>query len=97
MAIDLLAIPLDRVDWPTTQVSPSGDKIIVKGVKGDPIPIDSATLRYLVDDKYAAEMDARLKSLQFSEKELERIARENPPPPDWFSQPSRDLTRESWK
>ena len=35
--------------------------------------------------------------LQISEEELERLVRDNPPPPEWFAQPPQDLTRESWK
>jgi hypothetical protein len=97
LAIGLLGMPLDRIIWSTLEVSPSGDKVVFKGIKGDPVPIDSATLRYLVDKKYAAMMDAKLKDLQFTEEELERIVHDNPPPPGWFAQPSRDLTRESWK
>jgi hypothetical protein len=97
LAVELLDLPLDRMNWATLRTTIGGEKIIVDGIKGDPVPIDAATLRYLVDPNYAAKLDAKLKSLQFTEEELERLVRDNPPPPEWFSQPSRDLTRESWK
>jgi hypothetical protein len=97
LAIGLLGMPVDRINWPTLKASVDGTKVIVNGIKGDPVTIDAATLRYLVDEKYAAKMDAKLKSLQFTEEELERMVQDNPPPPEWFSQPSRDLTRKSWK
>jgi len=97
LAIELLDMPSDRIDWRTLEASPGGEKAIVKGIKGDPVPIDSATLRYLADKNYAAIIDAKLKGQQFTEEELERIVRDNPPPPEWFSQPSPDIIRESWK
>jgi len=97
LAIDLLGMPVDRINWTTVTASPTGDKMTVNGIKGDAIPIDSATLRYLVDEKYAAKMDQTLKSLQFSRDELAELARDNPPPSSWYDEPERDMTRESWK
>lgn len=96
LAIGLLDMPLDRMNWPTLEVSPAGDKAIVKGIKGDPVPIDSATLRYLVDKAYKARIDATLKNLQFTDEELENLSL-NDPPPGFLEQPDSDLTRESWK
>jgi hypothetical protein len=97
LAIDLLGMPVDRINWMTVTASPAGDKMTVNGIKGDAIPIDSATLRYLVDEKYAAKMDQTLKSLQFSRDELAELARDNPPPSWWYDEPEQDMTRESWK
>jgi hypothetical protein len=95
--IKLLDMPSPQIQWSTLRASPNGEKIIVKVTKGGNIPIDTATLRYLVDEKYAAKMDAKLKSLQFSEDELEKMVGDNPPPDAWFDEPEPDLTHESWK
>lgn len=97
LAIEALGMPLDRIDWPTLEASPCGGKAVVRGIKGDLVPIDSATLRYLVDEKYAAKVDDSLKALQFSREELALMARDNPPPANWYDEPEQDLTRESWK
>jgi len=95
--ISRLGMPVERIDWPTLKISPGGEKIVVKGIKGDPVPIDAATLRYLVDEKYAAKIDKSLESLRLSRDELAEMARDNPPPPAWYDEPERDLSRESWK
>jgi hypothetical protein len=97
LAVERLGMPVDRINWPTATASPGGESMMVQGIKGDPVPVDSATLRYLVDKHYAAMMDAKLKSLQFTDEELDRIVRDNPAPPEWYAQPSRDLSRPSWK
>jgi hypothetical protein len=91
-----LEMPANRTDWSTVAISSAGDAIIVT-VGGEPIPIDAATLRYLVDDAYAAKIEASIRESQFSREELARLVRENPPPPEWYAQPSQDLTREGWK
>lgn len=97
LKIAKLGMPIDRIRWETVVASPAGDSMTVQGIKGEKIPIDSSTLRYFVDPLYAAEMDAALKSLQFSREELKAMARDNPPPPELFAQPEQDLTNESWK
>lgn len=97
LAIKLLDMPIDRFDWSTAAASATGEHMTVKGIKGEIIPIDTTVLRYFVDKKYAAMMDAKLKSLQFTEEELEQLVQNNRPPAEWFAQPSRDLTLESWK
>ena len=97
LAIDLLGMPLDRIDWPTLEASPGGEKIVVKGIKGDAVPIDAGTLRYLVDKKYAARIDKSLASLRLSRDELAEMARDNPPSPEWYDESGDDFTRESWK
>jgi len=95
LAIELLGMPVDRINWRTLKASPGGENAIVKGIKGDPVPIDAATLRYLVDPKYAKEMDEKLKSLQFTDDELENLGL-NETPAGFFDGPE-DFTRESWK
>ncbi|MBI3823433.1 MAG: hypothetical protein HY289_12255 [Planctomycetes bacterium] len=97
LAIRKLEMPVDRIKWKTAAASPTGEKMMVKGVKGDDIPIDAPTLRYLVDAEYAARIDASLDALQLSRKELAEMARDNPPPDSWYDEPAQDLARESWK
>ena len=97
LPVERLGMPVDRIDWPTAEASPGGESMMVMGIKGDPVPIDSATLRYLVDLSYAAEVDAKLESLQFTGEELDRIVRDNPAPLEWYLQSSQNMTRESWK
>ena len=43
MNIDLLEMPIERINWPTLKLSPSGDKVIFRGIKGDLVPINSTT------------------------------------------------------
>jgi hypothetical protein len=97
LKIDLLGMPVDRIRWETASASPAGVSMIVQGIKGEKIPIDSSTLRYLVDRNYAAKIDSSLKSLQFSRQELQEMARDNPPPPELLAQPKQDLISDSWK
>lgn len=97
LASRLLGMPKGRIDWPTLRVSPDCTTVIVNGIKGDPVPIDSTVLRYLADAKYAAELDAKLKSLQFTDEELSTMVGENQPPEEWFDKREPDLRRESWK
>jgi hypothetical protein len=97
LPIKALEIPVNRMRWSTLKVAQSGEKVIMKGIKGDLVPIDATTLRYLVDKDYAAKMDKSLESLQFSREELAELARNNPPPREWYDEPADDLTRESWK
>jgi hypothetical protein len=94
--IELLGMPVERIDWPTLMASPEGEKVIVNGIKGDPVPIDAATIRYLVDAKFAAQMDADLKRLQFTDEELENLSLDQRPAGLVLDRPE-DLIRESWK
>jgi hypothetical protein len=97
LAVERIGMPVDRIKWLTAKASPGGESMMVLGIKGDPVPVDSATLRYLVDKDYAAQMDASLKTLQFTDEELDRIVRDNPAPREWYAQPPSDMRRESWK
>ena len=79
LAVELLAKPvndffLDRMDWQSLEVSPDGDKIIVKRIKGGPIPIDSASFRYLVDEKYAARIVKSISALHMTPTEAEEAS-----------------------
>jgi len=96
--IGLLGMPVDRINWSTAKASPAGEAMTVRGVRKDEIPIDSSTIRYLVDSNYAAKMDATLKSLQFSREELQQMSRDNPPPATLLDEPGGDdLIGDSWK
>jgi hypothetical protein len=97
LAIELLEMPVDRIQWSTVAVYPTGEAMTVNGIKGDVIPIDSSILRYLVDKDYAAQLDTKLATTQFSDDELKRIVRDNPPPPEWYAEDHTDMLRESWK
>src|SRR5262245_55595548 len=97
LPIKRLEIPPDRIQWKTVTASPAGDALSVRAAKGELIKIDSATLRYLVEERYAAKVDAALKSSQFTREELKALAGENPPLPQSLSEPGRDLRCESWK
>jgi hypothetical protein len=90
-------MPIDRFRWETVAASSAGESMTVLGIKGEKIPIDSSTLRYLVDKDYATKMDATLKSLQFSREELQEMARDNPLPNELIPPSGEDLISESWK
>jgi hypothetical protein len=91
-----LELPVQRTDWSTMMVSPAGDALVVS-VGGESIPIVAGTIRYLVDEAYAAGIETAIREVQFTREELAEFARTNPPPPEWYAQPSQDLTREGWK
>ena len=57
-----------EIDWQTAQVS-SGHEMTVSDTKGDEIPIDAATLRYLVDTDYAAKIDQSIRDLHITPEE----------------------------
>jgi hypothetical protein len=92
-----LGMPVNRVRWETAVVSPSGEKLHLTGIRGDAIPIDTTTLRYLVDSNYAEEVNKTLKSVRLSRNELRELARDNPPPLEFLERTGQDLTRASWK
>ena len=76
-ALDLnqLGMPLGLFNWSTLRASPSGEKVTVRRVKGGAVPIDSGTLRYLVDEKYAARIDKSITDLHMSPAEASEAAR----------------------
>jgi hypothetical protein len=90
-----LELPEPQTDWSTIAPSSTGEALVV-AVGGEPISIDAGTLRYLVDDAYAAEIEASIRESQFTRGELAQMVRDNPPPPEWYAEPSQDLTREGW-
>jgi hypothetical protein len=94
--IGLLEMPLDRIQWASATVSSTGDAMIVRAVKGENVPIDSSTLRCLVDPSYAAQISASLKALKLTREERAELAT-NEPPPEWFTEPEQDFRLDSWK
>jgi hypothetical protein len=91
LPIELLGMPADRIDWQTLKASPDGEKIVVKGIKGDPIPIDSGTLRYLVDEKYAAKIDKSIRDLHIPIEEARSATVDAPIDPRWADVDDDDL------
>jgi hypothetical protein len=94
LPIEALGMPLDRIDWKTAKGLPSGTAMTVKAIKGEVIHIDAGTLRYLVDERYAAGIDAALDCLRLSRDELKELAQD--PLPQRL-RAHKDLRRESWK
>jgi hypothetical protein len=86
MAVADLEIPDGLVVWDTVKVSEFGDKITVNGTNGKLVPIDAATLRYLVDPDYAEILDAQLAKLQFTDEELDRLCKDAKPSQEWFDE-----------
>lgn len=74
LAIDLLEMPTDQFDWSTVAASSTGESMTVKAANGETIPIDSATLRYLVDEKYAAIIDQSIRNLHISPADFDQAA-----------------------
>jgi len=92
LKISLLEMPINEFDWTTVSTGAAGDSMVLKSIRGEIIPVSSATLRYLTDRNYATSVDKKLASLQFTRAELEELAKDNSPPPEWRDQPTRDLT-----
>ncbi len=97
MPVTKLEMPIDKIRWSSVTVTNRGTSATFKGIKGDLIPIDASTIRYLVDTQYAAKKDRSLESHQLSRSELAKMAHDNAPPQSWYEDLPEDLTRESWK
>lgn len=97
LSIESLDMPADRIRWETVAATASGDGITMLASKGDLITIDAAAIRYLVDPVFAAAIDAMLKAVQPTRDELKTLARDCPPPSEWYDEPEKDLRLESWK
>ncbi len=96
ISLESFGMPIDRIRWETIRALPTGEAVAVTAVKGEEISFDAATLRYLADPEYAAELDAQLSDSQFSDEELERMGRESVPS-NWTETPAADLRLDSWK
>ncbi|MEI7685891.1 MAG: hypothetical protein WCL32_12760 [Planctomycetota bacterium] len=74
----------DQIVWSSVAASATGESMVAKTKRGEDIPIDAGTLRYLADPDYAREVDRKLKGLQLTSAELDDFVRDNPPPPELF-------------
>lgn len=72
--VHLLEIPMDQVQWNTATASRAGNAMMVQTADGESIPIDSATLRYLVDPLYAAKIDKSIRDLHMTPDEAQEAA-----------------------
>jgi hypothetical protein len=72
--VHLLEIPMDQMQWNTATASRTGDAMMVQTENGESIPIDSATLRYLVDPQYAAKIDKSISDLHMTPAEAQEAA-----------------------
>ena len=97
LAISRLEMPIDRLSWATVEASKDGTTIVVKAKKGEVIPIDASSLRYLVDSEYAKGIDNALESLRLTEDEMNDMAQTSHPPKEWLSHREPDMRLESWK
>jgi hypothetical protein len=84
LATHRLGMPVDRIRWGTLEASETGESMTVTSTNGDSISIDSSTLRFLVDPKYAAEISKALNAIQFTEDELRELSR---PLAGWTGEP----------
>jgi hypothetical protein len=73
--VESLEIPIDLILWPTIAASPHGEMMTMRKRNGDVLSIDSATLRYLADKKYAATIDESIAALHMSPTEQEEASR----------------------
>src|SRR5687767_9279550 len=74
LPVSRLEMPEGRFRWDTPTISPDGLTMTVEGVGGEAIPIDSATLRFLVDKDYAADVKARTDQLQPTREQLQELS-----------------------
>ncbi len=84
MTISRLGMPIDQVRWETARATPAGEAMTVIAVSGDIIPIDTSTLRYLVDPAYRDEITKALDEIQFTQDELRELSK---PPTGWTGEP----------
>jgi len=75
----------------TVRPSASGTAVEITSLDGEDVQLDSSSLRYSVDPKYAAQMDAEVESLLIPSDKLERIARNHQPPQEWFDSPEEQV------
>lgn len=84
LTISRLGMPIDQVRWETARATPAGEAMTVIAVSGDIIPIDTSTLRYLVDPAYRDEITKALDEIQFTQDELRELSK---PPTGWTGEP----------
>lgn len=74
LPIERLDMPVDQLDWQSASAAPTGNQMRIKSYGGDEVSIDAASLRYLADVAYAAQVDASIRSLQMSADEARQAA-----------------------
>jgi hypothetical protein len=75
LPVERLEIDAGGIQWHTVAASAGGESMTVTVARGKVIPIDSATLRYLVDKGYAAKIDKSIAALHLSPAGQEESAR----------------------
>jgi hypothetical protein len=91
--IERLEMPLAEFHWDTIAASATGDLVTVADVDGESIPIDASTLRYLADDRYARQLDAKIRSLHVPKSELQEMLPHCKPPQAWYDESDHGLMK----
>lgn len=89
-----LGMPVDRIKWRTVRVTDGGRAMTVTAIKGEAVPVASATLRCLADEDYATKVKGKLNDLL---SVLDGLTGEGETPAGLFDQPARDPVLPSWK
>lgn len=92
-----LGMPTGKIDWKTCAAMLDGSSIVVSTPKGEKIPIDSGSLRYLVDPDYATKMDEALSAVRLSRDELAEISGNAPPLNEVADCDGGNVVRSRWK
>jgi hypothetical protein len=82
LAIADLGLPVDQIRWETATVA--GAAMSVKTIDAESIPIDSSSIRYIVDSAYAREIDTSIASLLIPQRELQELLPTSEPPEEWY-------------
>jgi hypothetical protein len=75
LVIGDLELPTDKLRWETASAASTGEEMLVEASDGDVIPIDSASIRSLVDPEYARELERAFLKLRGPLAGLERSVR----------------------
>ncbi|MFO0967800.1 MAG: hypothetical protein U0793_19740 [Gemmataceae bacterium] len=74
--VTALDVPANRLDWRTAKTLPNETGLAVDVINNnEKIAIDAATLRYLVDPQYAAQIDQSIRDLHMTPAEAEEASR----------------------
>jgi hypothetical protein len=83
LSIDDLGIDIEQFKWDTVKASPDGDAILIKSKAGKDIPMDSGSIRCLVDPEYANKIIEAINAVKLSRDELRAFYEETEPPAGW--------------
>ncbi len=89
--MSVASIGIESVDWATASASPTGDAMIVRDCRGNEVPVDAATLRYLADPEYAAKIDLAIESLHTPQSELQKMLPFCEPPQEWHDEDHNEI------